>query len=154
MSGLTNQQLESIAKKYLGKSFLGVFPCDAVPNFKRKKEKMYMIFNLSKHDEPGSHYIAVVIFKKRAYYFDSYGKKLTNYYIKNFLKSLGLQIFYHTEKIQPQNSIFCGFYCLSYLIFFKNHFVTTFKPFFELFFQPSDKRNDHIVTQYILENKK
>lgn len=154
MSGLTNFQLEKIAKSYLGNTFLGVFPCDANPNIQSKRQKLSFIFNLSKHDEPGSHYVAVIIFRKKIYFFDSYGKKLTNTHIKNFLRKLNLKIFYHTEKIQPKNSIFCGFYCLSYLIFMSKHFVSNFKPYFNMFIKPPDKQNDRIVTEYILENKK
>lgn len=153
MSGLTNNQLEKISKKYLGKNFLGVYPCDAIPKIKKIKQNMCMIFNLSKHNEPGSHYVAIIFTAGCIYYFDSYGKILNNPYIKYFLKNLTRKTFYHTAKIQPTNSIFCGFYCLAYLIFVSKHYTSSFKPFFNMFNIPPNKTNDRIVTQYILKNK-
>lgn len=153
MSGLTNNQLEKIAKKYLGKHFLGVYPCDASPKIGKNIKKMSIIFNLSKHDEPGSHYVAVIRKKNSIYYFDSYGKKLTNFHIKMFLHQFGLKIFYHTQQIQARNSIFCGFYCLAYLIFVTKKFKTSFAAFFNMFNTPPNKENDDIVTQFILKNK-
>ena len=50
MSGLTNKQLEQLAKKSLGKLFLGVYPCDAKPKTNKDKSNKSIIFNLSKHN--------------------------------------------------------------------------------------------------------
>jgi len=154
MTGLTNLQLEKIAKKYLGNHFLGVYPCDSKPKMFPCKNKQSIIFNLSKHNEPGSHYVAIIICHKTIYYFDSYGKKLTNPSIKRILKNINMEIFYHKRAVQPIDSIFCGFYCLAYLIFMHFYYAGNFSSFFDMFFYPPHKKNDNIVTKYILENKK
>lgn len=74
MSGLTNYQLEKLSKQKLGQKFIGVYPCDAEPKQRKNKTKFSLIFNLAKHNEKGTHYVAVYIKPKEILYFDSYGK--------------------------------------------------------------------------------
>lgn len=153
MSGLTNLQVENFGKKLLGSNFVGVYPCDAIPKLTNRK-KAAIIFNLSKHNEPGSHYVTVVFFKNKIFYFDSYGKTLTNPYIKSFLGQFSNEKFYHTRRIQPKNSIFCGLYCLAYIIYVMKNCENDYAPFYSMFFYPPHKQNDAIVTKYIMKNKK
>jgi len=152
MSGLTNSQLEQLAKKSLGKLFLGVYPCDAKPKINKDKFNISVIFNLSKHYEKGSHYVAVLFRKKDILYFDSYGKSLTNKYIKNYLKTFNKPVMYQTIKIQHKNSIFCGFYCLAYLKAVQKYNLPVLK-FLKMFEYPATTKNDTIVTNF-LTNKK
>jgi len=148
MSGLTNNQLEKLAKKKLGKSFLGVYPCDAKPKNIKNRSNISLIFNLSKHNEKGTHYIAVYIKSKEILYFDSYGKKLTNKYIKSRLKKLNKPILYQTKKIQHKDSIFCGFYCLAYLHSVQN-LQLPIRLFYKMFQYPPSLTNDKIVTTFL-----
>jgi hypothetical protein len=148
MVGLTNFQLEKLAKSLLGNSFLGVYPSDSMPpvnNFKNTS----IIFNLSKHTEAGTHYIAVFFNNNKVFYFDSYGKSLTNYHIKKNLLKLKLPIFYHTRSIQHKDSIFCGLYALAYL---KSTQKNKMKPskFYKMFKYPPNKKNDKIATKFLL----
>jgi hypothetical protein len=83
MSGLTNQYVEELGKTLIGKEFLGTFPCDIHPNVK-KKNVFYLVFNLSKHDTKGSHFIAVFADNKNLMYFDPLGHKCDNKDIYNF----------------------------------------------------------------------
>jgi hypothetical protein len=148
MSGLTNRQLEKLARKCLGYKFIGVYPADAEPKISNKKTNISIIFNLSNHDEPGSHYIAIHIKPKEIIYFDSYGKKLTNKYIKKYLKHFKKPILYHTKKIQHKESIFCGLFSLAYL-----HAVQNLKlpisTFYNFFQYPATMLNDTIVTCFL-----
>jgi hypothetical protein len=148
MSGLTNSQLEKLAKKKLGKVFLGVYPCDAKPKFKKTTKTLSLIFNLSKHDEKGTHYVAVILRNKDILYFDSYGKKLTNKYIKKFLSNLSNKILYQTKKIQHKDSIFCGLFCLAYLHALQN-LNLPIRQFYNLFIYPPSLLNDKIVTKFL-----
>jgi hypothetical protein len=148
MSGLTNGQLEQLAKKKLGKQFLGVYPCDAKPKFNKKRTNISIIFNLSKHNEKGTHYIAIIIKPKNIYYFDSYGKKLTNKNITSFLKNFNKTIYYQTKKIQHNDSIFCGFYCLAYLHAIQNLKIPI-TQFYNFFIYPPTLLNDKIVTLFL-----
>ncbi len=148
MVGLTNKQLEDLGKKILGNSFLGVYPSDSIPNI-NNKFNVSVIFNLSKHTEPGTHYVAILIKKNKIYYFDSYGKKLTNKYIKKNLKPFNLPIFYHNRNIQEKNSIFCGFFALSYLKAIQKMKLSP-STFYLMFQNPPNKQNDKIVTNFLL----
>ena len=105
MVGLTNYELEKLAIKILGNSFLGVYPSDSIPEVKNLNNSS-IIFNLSKHTESGTHYVAVFFNNNKNFYFDSYGKTLTNYFIKKNLRKFKLPIFFQTRSIQHQNSIF------------------------------------------------
>lgn len=148
MVGLTNQDVENLGKKLLGSKFMGVYPADSIPNIRSVNNKS-IIFNLSKHTEPGSHYVAILFKNNAIYYFDSYGKKLTNVSIKKTLKRFQLPVFYYTRSIQDPDSIFCGLFSLSYLNAIQKKKM---KPneFYKLFNHPPNKQNDKIVTDFLL----
>jgi hypothetical protein len=153
MSGLTNGQLEKMAKKMLKNKFLGVYPADANPSITKtntKNQDFSLIFNLSKHDQPGSHYVAILIKHNAIYYFDSYGRKLTNRYIKKFLKTFSKPIYYHTKKIQHQKSIFCGIFTLAYLKIIQKE-NQSFSSFFKFFDNPATLNNDNVATNLIIK---
>ena len=113
MSGITNKDLEKLCRKFLNKNFLGVYPCDAFPI--SKKDSTSVIFNLSKHDEEGSHFIAIAIRKSKIIYFDSFGKKCENKYISDFLNKFNLSIESNIEQIQHEESALCGYFCFYFL---------------------------------------
>jgi len=149
MVGLTNNQLEKLAKNILGSSFLGVYPSDSMPNVKNLNNTS-IIFNLSKHTEAGTHYVAVLFNDNKILYFDSYGKPLTNYYIKKHLKKFKLPILFHSRSIQHKDSIFCSLYALGYL---KSTQLKKKPPstFYSMFKHPPVKENDKIVTKFLLK---
>jgi len=148
MVGLTNIQLEKLAKNILGSSFLGVYPSDSMPEVKNIKNTS-IIFNLSKHTESGTHYIAVFFNNNKIFYFDSYGKSLTNYFIKKNLRKFNLPIYYQTRSIQHKNSIFCSLYALAYLKSTQKKKIPPSK-FYSMFIYPPNKQNDKIVTKFLL----
>lgn len=93
---------------------------------KKNKEIIGVIFNLDKHYQSGSHWVAVFlsIKKREIYYFDSYGDKPPSNilrFIKNIQKQgehIGTKIkyLYNTNRHQYGNSE-CGMYCLYFIIF-------------------------------------
>jgi hypothetical protein len=152
MSGLNNKQVENFGKLMLGNNFLGVYPCDSTPRIKKLDNKS-VIFNLSKHNEPGSHYVAVIFNNDKIFYFDSYGKPLKNKHIKKTLMKFKIPIFYHIRPIQSNDSIFCGFFVLAYLKALRTLKLQPYE-FYKLFNNPPNKQNDDIVIQLLLSNKK
>jgi len=56
--------------------FRGVFCADEVPFQSKsdKKQKCFYVFNLDNLDEPGSHWVVVMLSPQRNLYFDSYGE--------------------------------------------------------------------------------
>ena len=130
MNGITNGDLEKLCKKFLNNNFLGVFPSDLTP--KSNKSKQSIIFNLSAHDEPGSHFIAIYKTPNKLIYFDSFGNKCTNSHIKKFISKFNITIEHNKEHIQDDTSSLCGYYCFYflYLCFLKekslNYFIKKF----------------------------
>lgn len=150
MSGLKNKDLEKLCQKIIGKHFLGVFPSDIYPTNYNKKNKFYIIFNLSRHFQPGSHFVAISKSEDKVLYFDSLGKKCSNIGILRFLTSLNQKVEYNTTKIQSNSSILCGFFCLGFLKAMKEKY--TMKEYIKIFSTLLEK-NDQIVIKFIVPLK-
>ena len=148
MSGLTNQYVEDLGKQIIGKEFLGTYPCDIQPNI-GKKTKFYLVFNLSKHDTKGSHFIAIYADKKNLMYFDPLGHKCDNKDILKFLNSAKKKRKLKTkfQKVQSCSSIFCGFFCIAFLL--SRHYNETLHSFFSHFNKTNLELNDNTVVKYI-----
>ena len=148
MSGLTNEYVEKIGKKILGKIFLGTFPCDLHPKVNSKK-MFCLVFNLSKHDTKGSHFIAVFASKKDIIYFDPYGSNPTNTFIKKFVQNnkKKRKLIINKKCIQSCSSIFCGFFCLGFLIAQKHQI--TLNSFLSYFESSKLETNDQKIVEFI-----
>jgi len=148
MSGLTNKYLEHITKRIIKHDFLGVYPSDVSP--RTNKEEFSVIFNLSEHDERGSHFIAIIKKKKKIMYFDSFGEKCYIASIQKFMDRFLLPIIWNNKKIQNNFSNFCGFYCFYFLIhcFHNNH---TLNHFIKQFQFEDLKENDLLLINFIVK---
>src|SRR6218665_563162 len=103
---LTNIQLIDAAKKLNIKNFRGVFLRDELP--KRLRVNECGILNLD--DSTGVVLIGVGWIKSanEKVYFDSYGLPPPT----ELLRYLHSPVFYNSERIQPDNEVFCGHLCL------------------------------------------
>ena len=151
MNGLTNHDLENFCKKILGNSFLGVYPSDAQPLTFKKRDNVSVIFNLSPHNETGSHFVAVFKKNKKIFYFDSFGKILKNKHLLKFLKPLTLTLYCNMKSIQSKKSNFCGLFCLAFLIVCQKN-KKTISQFQKMFTENLKKKNDAKVLNIILSN--
>lgn len=149
MPGLTNQELEKLSKHLIGKNFLGVYPSDSKPRIKNTQNNS-LIFNLSKHNEPGTHYVSVLFQKNKILFFDSFGKTLTNTLILNFLRTFNLPIFYVKKKIQTPDSHFCSLFSLSFLFYVQKKKKTVYQ-FTKMFDKTPTKNNEKIVTRLLFK---
>ena len=147
MPGLTNEFVETVGKKISG-SFLGVYPCDIQPDIENLKY-FSLIFNESKHDEDGSHFVAIFSTPNKIYYFDSLGLKLENSYISLFLHTTGRELVIKEKQIQSFDSIFCGIFCLCFIAYMEKGFNYT--NFFEIFTAENLKLNDCVSTEFLLK---
>jgi hypothetical protein len=149
MSGLTNQYVEELGKQILGKHFLGTFPCDIQPIVDKKKI-FSLVFNLSKHDSKGSHFIAIFADENNLLYFDPLGHKCENADILHFMTKVRSKRKMRTkfQKIQDCNSIFCGFFCIAFLL--SRHKNESLTNFFKHFSKQKLIKNDVLVIKYIL----
>lgn len=143
---VTNGYIEKTGYKIL-KNFIGCFPCDLQP--KTRKNNFSIVYNLSKHDEEGTHFVAIYSNKNEIIYFDSFGEPIQNVLIKNFVKkySKNKKYLYNKTKIQDNQSSFCGIFCLSFLSAMENK--TNLKKFISNF-NPTDlTKNDKICTNVL-----
>src|SRR6218665_598 len=103
---LTNIQLIDAAKKLNIQNFLGVFLRDELPKVPREKE--CGILNLDDSTRGGTHWVTWIKRGNEKLYFDSYGLPPP----KEILKYLRSPVFYNSERVQPDNKVFCDHLCL------------------------------------------
>ena len=103
---LTNFELIEAAKKLNIQNFRGFFMRDALPKKPRRNE--CGILNLDDSNGKGTHYCSFFKNGKDKIYFDSYGLPPPTELLK-YLKS---PVYYNSERIQPDNEVFCGHLCL------------------------------------------
>jgi hypothetical protein len=147
MTGLKNKDLECLSKKILKKKFLGVFSSDIHPRSVKKKT-FFLIFNLSKHFQKGSHFIAIAKMNKKVIYFDPLGNKCSNMGILKFLLKIKSKIIFTKKQIQSDHSIFCGFFCLAFLLYISKN--KSLKSFLKIFSSSNLPDNDKICIDIIL----
>lgn len=144
MIGLTNKYVELVGKRLI-KNFIGCFPCDIQPNVSKLKT-FAVVFNESKHDEAGSHFVCVYASESRIFYFDSMGLALENDHIKLFVYSCQRPVTLIARQIQSFESNFCGFFCLCFLLYMSKNLPPD--NFFKCF-SSELKLNDKIVLDFI-----
>ena len=92
---------------------------------KINKTKIGIIFNLDKHDEPGSHWTALFVDtdRKGIFYFDSYGYPPENEIVElmdklqHQYKQLGINMKKHINNVRHQYKFSeCGMYCINFII--------------------------------------
>lgn len=145
--GLSNSYLEKLGKKLLPKTFLGVYPSDIHP--KSSKKDYSFIFNTGSSNTSGEHFVAVFKTYKKVFYFDSFGVKPNKKLIQRFLHRLKLPIISFKTPLQAEDSNFCGFYCLAFLLMKYNKIQTS--AFVRLFSNTNLKQNDTVVIEFILD---
>jgi len=151
MPGLTNKYVEDLGKLICGDNFLGVFSSDIQPQFQKKICKFSIIFNKDKHNQPGSHFVAIYSNRSKLFYFDSFGKKCENKLIKKFIKKNlnGRKYIFNKTCIQDNQSLFCGLFCLEFIK--SQNKKIPFEKFINGF-SNNLKRNDSIVTKMITQD--
>lgn len=110
-------QLDYTGRQMLGNKWGGVYPSDAIPP--PQIEKPYIIVNLDKRNEPGSHWVAIAYDKGTNYVYDSFGRKTTK--ILPALKQRGG--FIKEADRDPEQSVDednCGQRCLAWLKVFND----------------------------------
>lgn len=151
MSGLTNGYITNIGKKIIGKTFLGSFPCNLIPNIE-KKSNFSIILNLSKLEEEGTHFIAIYADATKLLYFDPLGNNCKNKYINNFItkNKKNRKVVKTFPTIQSDKSIFCGYFCLGFLL--AMNLGDIFEDFFSIFSYDDLNQNDFKIIDFIQTN--
>lgn len=98
---------------------------NVMDNIKNNKKKIGIVFNLDKHYDSGSHWVAMFVdlYKNHIYYFDSYGfdpEEEIDVLIKRIMKQAKenkLPMKYEKNDIRHQyNNSECGVYCMDFIV--------------------------------------
>lgn len=96
---------------------LKVSAIDQLPKKIKRNVEYGIIINLSKSDDPGSHWTAVYFDKDGlASYFDSYGFKGRGHYIESFIKRNCKKFEYNNQQLQQLSSKVCGMYSALFIL--------------------------------------
>ena len=133
--GVTSDYLVKLARNCLEKQ-PEILPCDIFKSESVLVANKGFIINSQMSNLPGSHFLCVLIKEEEIIYFDSLAFPILNAYIITKLKTENTNprkpIRYCDQAIQGANSVFCGLYCLSFLIVCQRR-RKTFKEFLNMF---------------------
>lgn len=115
----TAGQLDDVCKEAFRSEWAGVYPADRLPELNAKKSKC--IYNADKHNEPGTHWMALYFNKDNGntYSYDSFGRKIgSDKVYKNVRKSKRVKLKQSQEfdAEQTEKESNCGARCISFLV--------------------------------------
>ena len=129
--GVSSQYLTKLASWCL-KIKPQILPCDIFQSESQLAVDKSFIVNLQKSDLPGSHYVCILIKSDKIYYFDSLAFPIVNSYIDTKLQTFNKDIYVSTKAIQGADSVFCGLYCIAFLVICQNR-KKSFEEFLNMF---------------------
>ena len=96
-------------------SFMGVHPCDQLPDVTALPTSLIM--NTQPHNQNGEHWVAIHINKEGSgIYFDSYGLEPLKNEFRDFLEKYTNRWKHNNIMLQGLNSITCGEYCVLFIL--------------------------------------
>lgn len=102
-------------------SFIGCYAENEMHSLTLQSFPVYLIVNIDKSNMPGSHWIALGIFKDKIEIFDTLGFQIFNWsripcfllqFLHKFSQTRDIIIL---KRIQSDNSSLCGYYCILYV---------------------------------------
>ena len=128
------------------RGFLGCFACNDLPPFP-KKFPVSMIINTHRKNQPGEHWLAIVLTKQKCFYFDSFGVPIMEKIIISYLQQKYKKVTINNECIQHYYSESCGLFCIAFIKHVKSklgfeEFISKFNLLYLL-------KNDNIVLKLI-----
>lgn len=106
-----SDEIESILDD--DKNFMGCYASDQLPTVPFSFPKS-LIINTATSDTGGEHWVALVMHKKKCYYFDSFGLPIMNRNIIHFLCNYK-KVTYSDTCIQNTFSNACGKFCIAFI---------------------------------------
>ena len=107
---LTKFEIQKYYQNY--PRFNGDFSRDNLPN---KIKGTASIINLDKHEDTGTHWIALFCRRNKIVYFNSFGVENVPKEIENFIEHKNIKTNFF--RIQSSNSIMCGYFCIGFIDF-------------------------------------
>ena len=117
--GVTNIYLNTTLLRLNLKYYRGVYAVNKIPSIRTLKDNFCIIINTAPDTQPGEHWVAVTMYKKKATIFDSMSipDKHLSKSLLLFLKKINAKKYNH-HQIQSLNSKNCGFYCIHAIVKF------------------------------------
>ena len=141
--GLSNNYLDNLMHDLSIRSYLGTYPCDKAPNLSSALHPSSYIINLDSSQSPGSHWVSIYIKRNCVLYFDSYGRRPSEE-LNITLKSANKKVIYSNKRIQSFNSIFCGYFCVAFII--SQEIGLSLNKFLNLFSYTNQIENTSLIT--------
>ena len=118
--------------------FNGVYSRNNLP--KKIKKDAYVI-NLDEYENTGTHWVALFAKANEVIYFDSFGIEHIPNEIKKYIGNNDIKS--NIFRIQPYNSIMCGYYCIEFI----NYMLKgkTLLDYTNLFSPNDFKKNNQII---------
>ena len=104
-------------------NFIGCYAENQVSKIAFKSFPCYLIVNIDSSQLPGSHWLALGVYRNRIEIFDPLGFSFFNWsripcdLLKLLHRLSNRRRILISKRIQPDNSILCAFYCIYYCIF-------------------------------------
>ena len=133
-------EIESYLKDQKG--FLGCFASNDLPSFP-KHLPASLIINTHKKNQPGEHWLALVLTKHKCFYFDSFGVPIMDEIIVSYLRQKYQKVTVNNECIQHFTSASCGLFCIAFIKNVKSKL--SFEKFISKFSLYNLQKNDNIV---------
>ena len=128
------------------KGFLGCFAYNDLPPIP-KILPASMIINTHRKNQPGEHWLALVLTKTKCFYFDSFGAPILEEIIVSYLQQKYKKVTVNNECIQHFTSASCGLFCIAFI---KNvNSKISFETFISKFNLFNLLTNDNIVLNLI-----
>ena len=124
------------------KGFLGCFACNDLPPIP-KILPASMIINTHRKNQPGEHWLALVLTKTKCFYFDSFGAPILEEMIVSYLQLKYKKVTVNNECIQHFTSASCGLFCIAFVKNVNSKF--SFEKFISKFSLFDLLKNDNIV---------
>ena len=134
-------------EKYLSKlpvQNFGVYAADQLPHY--ISPSTAIIVNTDPHNENGTHWVAFYLNRNGGLieFFDSYGQPPHLQFYQGLLRRNARRYLYNEHRLQSDNTLVCGHYCLVYL-FCRTHYGMKMMDFVQLFDDSSTARNDALI---------
>jgi hypothetical protein len=128
--------------------FLGCFPLDQLPPFPTQFPSS-LIINTHKSSNSGEHWLALVVTRKKCFYFDSFGLPILEEAITEYLNPHYDVVTYSDICIQDDESDKCGQFCISFVTKVKSK--STYNKFMSHFNPMHIRKNDVIIENLLRE---
>lgn len=121
-----------------------VYSADNIPkinNYWNEHKQKFLIVNLSKQNENGTHFIFIENSARRMFYWDPLNLKYIEENIKEYMVENAKKIKIIKHQVQSYSSVCCGLFCIALVV--ARHYEMTYKKFFSFFsrnYNHNDKR--------------